>query len=189
MLHEHAQHEHVLAAARVGHQRAAFALERNLDHAIACFLRATSRSRRMTRRSADPCARATSLSSRIVAPGLSSPARTRPSSTCSLNATTRSVWSPPLVTALGADADPDAAGAGDAARRRLDLGRDDLDRPDAVAAARGDRGQRLAAALRAFARVADHLDDVLGEDLHALGAGWTGFDGAFDDCGVAHAWP
>ena len=31
-------------------------------------------------------------------PGLSSPARTRPSSTCSLKATTRSVSSPPLVT-------------------------------------------------------------------------------------------
>src|SRR5215208_3644165 len=38
------------------------------------------------------------LSSRIVAPGFSSPARTRPISTCSLNATTSSVWSPPLVT-------------------------------------------------------------------------------------------
>ena len=38
------------------------------------------------------------LSSRICAPGFNSPARTRPSSTCSLNATTRSVSSPPLVT-------------------------------------------------------------------------------------------
>jgi hypothetical protein len=38
------------------------------------------------------------LSSRIRQPGLSSPARTRPSSTCSLNATTRSASSPPLVT-------------------------------------------------------------------------------------------
>src|ERR1035438_7169029 len=38
------------------------------------------------------------LSSKIVAPGLNSPARTRPSSTCSLNATTRSVSSPPFVT-------------------------------------------------------------------------------------------
>src|SRR6187431_3797772 len=38
------------------------------------------------------------LSSRIVAPGLSSPALTRPISTCSLKATTSSVWSPPLVT-------------------------------------------------------------------------------------------
>ena len=53
--------------------------------------------------------------------------------------------------ALGADADADAAGAGHAARRRLDLGRDDLDRPDAVAAARGDRRRatgRSAARLR-----------------------------------------
>ena len=38
------------------------------------------------------------LSRRMVQPGLSSPSRTRPSSTCSLNATTRSVSSPPLVT-------------------------------------------------------------------------------------------
>src|SRR5574340_697722 len=37
-------------------------------------------------------------SSRIVAPGFSSPACTRPISTCSLNETPMSVWSPPLVT-------------------------------------------------------------------------------------------
>ena len=70
-----------------------------------------------------------------------------------------------LVAAVGdalrADADADAARAGDAARRRLDLGRDDLDRPDAVAHSRGDRAERLAAALRALAGVADDLDDVL----------------------------
>src|SRR6266545_5029573 len=38
------------------------------------------------------------LSRRMMQPGLSSSARTRPSRTCSLNATTRSVSSPPLVT-------------------------------------------------------------------------------------------
>jgi len=38
------------------------------------------------------------LSSRIVAPAFSSFACTLPISTCSLKATTRSVWSPPLVT-------------------------------------------------------------------------------------------
>ncbi len=37
------------------------------------------------------------LSSRIVQPSFNSPARTRPSSTCSLNAMTMSVRSPPLV--------------------------------------------------------------------------------------------
>ena len=91
-----------------------------------------------------------------------------------------------LVAAVGdglrADADADAAGAGHAARRRLDLGRDDLDRPDAVAHARGDRRQRLAAALRALARVADDLDDVLGQfDRRAgggVGAGEHGVRGA-----------
>ena len=40
------------------------------------------------------------LSSRMMQPGFSSPARTRPSSTCSLNATARSVSPPPLVTRL-----------------------------------------------------------------------------------------
>jgi hypothetical protein len=73
--------------------------------------------------------------------------------------------------AAGAHADADAAGAGHAARRRLDLGGDDLHRPDAVAAARGDGGQRLAAALRALAGIADHLDDVLGQVACRLGAG------------------
>jgi hypothetical protein len=63
---------------------------------------------------------------------------------------------------LGADADADARCARDAARGRLDLGRDDLGGPDAVAGLRGDRTERLAAALRALARVADDLDDVLG---------------------------
>src|SRR6266567_481944 len=38
------------------------------------------------------------LSRRMMQPGFSSPARTRPSKTCSLKATTRSVSSPPLVT-------------------------------------------------------------------------------------------
>ena len=38
------------------------------------------------------------LSSRMVQPALSSPVRTRPSSTCSLKAITRSVSLPPLVT-------------------------------------------------------------------------------------------
>src|SRR5512138_3571710 len=40
-------------------------------------------------------------SSRMMQPALSSPARTRPSSTCSLNATTRSVRLPPFVTGPG----------------------------------------------------------------------------------------
>ena len=137
---QHAEHEHVLAAARVGHQRAALALERDLDRR-GSRLRCSDFTRLDVRRDdlSDPCARATCSragSSRRA----SARRRARgPSSTCSLNATTRSVSSPPLVTALRADADPDAARAGDAARRRLDLGRDDLDRPDAVAAARGDR--------------------------------------------------
>ena len=72
-----------------------------------------------------------------------------------------------LVAAVGdaalPDPDADAARARDAARRRLDLGRDDLHGPDPVARLRRDGAERLAAALRALARVADHLDDVLAQ--------------------------
>ena len=80
-----------------------------------------------------------------------------------------------LVAAIGdaarAEADAVAGGAGDAAGRRADFGGDDLHRPYAVARARGDRAQALAAALRAFAGIADHLDDVLRERGHRLVAG------------------
>src|ERR1019366_1874250 len=69
-----------------------------------------------------------------------------------------------LVAAVGdiagSDADAVAAGAGDAARGRTDFGWDDLRGPDAVAHLRRDRAQRLAALLRAFARIADDFDDV-----------------------------
>ena len=87
-----------------------------------------------------------------------------------------------LVAAVGdvagADADAVAAGAGHAARRRTDLGRNDLGGPDAVAHLRGDRAQRLAALLRALARIADDLDDVLlqrdGFDHGGAGCGHRG---------------
>ena len=155
------EHEHVLALARVADEFLAAVLERHLVDVEAVAPQRGRPSARTDATTAGSRCFAHMLSSRIVAPGLSSPACTRPISTCSLKATTRSVWSPPLRHALGADADADAARAGHAARGRLDLGRDDLGRPDAVAHARGDRTQRLAAALRAFARIADDLDDVL----------------------------
>ena len=82
-----------------------------------------------------------------------------------------------LVAAVGhalrADADADAARAGDAARRGLDFRGDDLGGPDAVAHAGGDAAERLAAALRALAGVADDLDDVLGERGRAFLPGGT----------------
>ncbi len=68
-----------------------------------------------------------------------------------------------VADAALADPDADAARAGDAPCRRLDLRRDDLHRPDPVAHLRRDRAERLAAPLRALARVADHLDDVLAD--------------------------
>jgi hypothetical protein len=49
--------------------------------------------------------------------------------------------------------------------------RNDLHGPDAVAAARGNRGKGLAAALCAFAGVADDLDDVFGQVHDGLGRG------------------
>jgi hypothetical protein len=70
---------------------------------------------------------------------------------------------------LGGHADAVSARPGDAARRRLYLGGDDLDGPNAVAHARRDRSEGLAAALRALARVADDLDDMLLERYRFLG--------------------
>jgi hypothetical protein len=52
---------------------------------------------------------------------------------------------------LGGHADAVSARPGDAARRRLYLRGDDLDRPNAIAHARRDRPEGLAAALRALA--------------------------------------
>ena len=62
------------------------------------------------------------------------------------------------------EADPDAAGTRARAGRRLDLGRDDLHGPDAVAGLRTQGGEELARGLRAFAGIADDLDDLLARD-------------------------
>ena len=75
--------------------------------------------------------------------------------------------------AAGAEADAVAGGAGHAAGGRADFGGDDLHGPDAVAGARGDGAEALAATLRAFAGVADHLDDVFGKRGHRpVAGGW-----------------
>src|SRR5262249_44959177 len=91
-----------------------------------------------------------------------------------------------LVAAVGdllrSHADADARGACDAARRRLDLRGDDLGGPDAGAHLRRGRAERLAAALRAFARVADYLDDVLAE-----GRGMPRRRASFERQSVTHA--
>ncbi len=63
---------------------------------------------------------------------------------------------------------PVAARAGRGAGRRLDLGGDDLDGPDAVAHLAADEPEDLAAFLRALAGVADDFDDVLVDRAHAL---------------------
>src|SRR5208283_5484290 len=60
-----------------------------------------------------------------------------------------------------AQADAVAARAGDATCRRTDFRRNDFHRPHAVAHARGDGPERLAATLRPLAGVAYDLDHVL----------------------------
>ena len=95
---QHPEHEHVLALARIGDQLVALALERNFVDAETRPSSACRPFRHRTRRPSDRDARATCPRAGSARPAFSSPARTRPSSTCSLNATTRSVSSPPLVT-------------------------------------------------------------------------------------------
>ena len=159
---QRAEHEHVLAAPRVGHQRAALAFQRHFDDAIAV---GEQRLHRLEVRGDD-------LRVLVLAPDALEHDRRAGLQLAGAHASEQHLLveghhQVGLVAAVGdaagADADADAAGPGHAARRRLDLGRDDLDRPDAVAAARGDGGEALAAALRAFAGIADDLDDVLGQ--------------------------
>src|SRR5208282_6341111 len=61
----------------------------------------------------------------------------------------------------GAQTNAISTAAGDAARGRADFRGDDLHGPDTIARTGGDRSERLSAALRALARVADDLDDML----------------------------
>ena len=164
---QHAEHEHVLAAARIGDQRPAFALQRNLVDADSRLAQRLRPSRRTTRRSSGPRARATC--SRAGSSRRASVRRraTRPSSTCSLKATTRSVSSPPLVTRF------------EPMRMRMPLAPATLRAGGWISAGMISTVQmplplraaiapeRLAAALRALARIADHLDDVLGQHRRA----------------------
>jgi hypothetical protein len=63
----------------------------------------------------------------------------------------------PVGHRFGADPNAVAAGPGRKPRRRLDLGRDDLDRPHAVAHLRAHGAEDLSALLGAFAGVRDDL--------------------------------
>ena len=71
----------------------------------------------------------------------------------------------------GCQANAIAAGAGDAARRRLNFGGNDLDGPDAVSHARRDRREGLAATLSALAGIAHDLDNVLVQSHRQLALG------------------
>jgi hypothetical protein len=179
---EDAEHEHVLALARVADELLAALLERHLVHLEP--VAAQGSDGRLVRRDdarvavARPHALEQDRRARLEL------VRLHPTDEHLLVEGDDELG---LVAAVAhgrrADADADAAGAGDAARRWLDLGRDDLGRPDAVAHPRGDRAERLAAALRALARVADDLDDRLG-DRSPCSPGPDG--GRFEGRGVVH---
>src|SRR5688500_2905766 len=67
----------------------------------------------------------------------------------------------PVAHRTRAEADPVAAGPFGDPGRGLDLGGDDLDRPDAIPHLRRNGPEDLAALLRAFARVGNDLHRVL----------------------------
>ena len=169
---QHAERVHVLAAPRVGDQLAALPLHRDLDDPVAG---GDQQVVRLGVGRGDPGVAVVTphvleqdRAARLELPGV------HPAEQHLLVERDDEVG---LVAAVGdrprAQPDPVAAGAGDAARRRLDLGGDDLDRPHPVAGAGRDRAERLPAALGALARVADDLHDVLGErdDLPLAGVG------------------
>ena len=159
---EDPEHEHVLAAPRVGHELAARFLERKFVDAKAALVQHLHRLD----------VRRDDLRVAMLAPHVLEQDRAAGLQLARANAAEQHLLverddEVGLVAAVGdlarPHADADAGGARDAARRRLDLGRDDLGGPDAVAHPGRDRAERLAAALRALAGIADHLDDVLGE--------------------------
>ena len=136
---EHAQHEHVLALARVCDERAALLLHRH-------FVDAGSPRPAADRASATYCS--TIFASSCSRPDALEQDRAARLQFAGVDASQQHLLverdrEVGFVAAIGdllrTDADAVAAGAGDAARRRLDLGRDDLDRPDAIAHARRDR--------------------------------------------------
>ena len=161
---EHPEHEHVLALARVGDQLAALALQRHLVDAEARFL---EHRHRLPVRLDD--LRVAVLAPHALEQDLRAGLQLAGPHAAQQHLLVERDDEVGLVAAVGhllrADADADARGAGDAARRRLDFGGNDLGGPDPVARPRGDGAERLAAALRALARVADDLDDVLGQRL------------------------
>ncbi len=161
---QHPEHEHVLALARVGDELVALALERDLVDAEAGLLQHVDR---FDIRGDD--LRIAMLAPHALEQDLRAGLQLAGAHAAEQHLLVERDDEIGLVAAVGhllrADADADARGARDAARRRLDLGRDDLRGPDAVAAPRRDAAERLAAALRALARVADDLDDVLGQRL------------------------
>ena len=78
----------------------------------------------------------------------------------------------PIRDLIPPEADQIAARAGGCTRRGLDLGGDDLHRPDAIAHLRQYGGEDLAAFLRPFARVRHDLQNVLVRMDHVLRNGF-----------------
>ena len=167
---EDAEREHVLATARVRDELAALDLHRDLDHAEALVDELLDRLgiRGGDRRIAVLAPHALEHDRRARLE-LVRPDATEQDLLVERNREIR------FITAVGdaalSDADAHATRARDAARRRLDLRRDDLHGPDPVSHLGGDRAERLAAPLRALTRVADHLDDVLADDHRRFSIG------------------
>ena len=159
-LAQHAQREHVLAAPRIGDQQPALLLHRDLAHPVArrhqpvMRLDVGGRDRRVRVGAPHAFQQDDAVGLELLGPH-------PPEQHLLVEGHHQIGLVAPVGDGARADADAVAAGAGHAARRRPDLGGDDLGGPDAVAHLRRDRAQRLAAFLRALARVADDLDDVL----------------------------
>jgi hypothetical protein len=159
---QHAQHEHVLALAGVGHELQALALQRDLDDAVPVLPQAAE-GLGIHGADAGVAVLAPHALQQDDAAALQLTAADAPEQDLFVEGNHQVSLVAAVVDGFRSEPDAVAAGTGDAACRRLDLGRNDLDRPDAVAHPGGDRAQRLAAALCALAGVADDLHDVLAD--------------------------
>src|SRR5450631_1953994 len=157
---EHPQREHVLAAPGIGDDRLALALHRDFDDLVAGLLklivgldigRDDFRVPTLT-----PHAFQQNGAVRLECAGADAAEQ---------HLLVERDYQVGFVAAVGDAAGPQtdaiAAAAGHATGRGTDFRRNDLLGPDAIARLRSDRSEGLPAALRAFAGIADDLDDVL----------------------------
>src|SRR6266540_531336 len=159
---EHPQHEHVLALARIRDQLPALALHRDLDDAITVGDESLVRFQ-VGARDGRVAVLAPHRFEQDRAALFQLARADAPEEDLLVERHDEIDLVPAIRDRARAEAHAVAARARDAACRWLDLCRDDLDGPDAVAGFGRDRGERLAASLRALTGVADDLDDVLAD--------------------------